>query len=66
MGSSDCVTAKIAARMLFGMAIAPPTADPVTLVVEGDRLMIERSSTLCAWVARKRAVATPGRKGGAG
>jgi hypothetical protein len=46
-------TAKIAFRMLFTMANSPPTVDPVTLAVEGDRLVIERRWTLCEWVASK-------------
>jgi hypothetical protein len=46
--------AKIAARMLFIAISSPPTADPVTLVVEGDRFFIERRSTLCEWVESKR------------
>lgn len=46
--------AKIAAQMLFITISSPPSADPVTLTVEGDRFFIERRSTLCEWVESKR------------
>ena len=46
-------TAKIAAQMLFIWISSPSTADPVTLSVEGNRLIIERTSTLCEWVESK-------------
>jgi hypothetical protein len=47
-------TAKIGAQMLFISISSPPIADPVTLSVEGNRLLIERMSTLCEWVESKR------------
>src|ERR1039457_3683465 len=46
-------TAKISAKMLFASISAPPTADPVTLSVEGNRFLMERSSTLCEWAESK-------------
>jgi hypothetical protein len=46
--------AKIGAQMLFISIGSPPTADPVTLSVEGNRFLIERRSTLCEWVESKR------------
>jgi hypothetical protein len=53
--------AKIGAQMLFISISSPPANDPVTLTVEGDRLFIERRSTLCEWVESKhrRLTTTP-------
>jgi hypothetical protein len=46
-------TATIGAQMLFISISSPPIADSVTLSVEGNRLLIERMSTLCEWVESK-------------